>query len=80
MLKLPIRGQVGEKVETYMNCLVENIENFDDGAMESQLKCGAVIVIRIKCLEENEYFQKFSVDDFEIREGYCWVGRVEIKG
>ena len=34
MLKLPICGQVGEKVETYMNCLVENIENFDNGAME----------------------------------------------
>ena len=35
VLKLPICGQVGEKIETYMNCLVENIENFDDGAVES---------------------------------------------
>ena len=73
MLKLPICGQVGEKIEAYMNCLVENIENFDNGAMESQLECRTVIVICIECLKETEYFQKFSIDDFKIGECYCWV-------
>ena len=38
VLKLPIGGQVGEEIETYMNCLVENIENFDYDAMEGLLK------------------------------------------
>ena len=38
MLRLPICGQVGEEIEAYMNCLVENIENFDNGGMEGLLK------------------------------------------
>ena len=80
VLKLPICGQVGEEIETYMNCLIENIENFDDSSMKSQLEGGTIIVVGIKCLEENEYFKEFSIDDLEIGEGYCWVGRVEIKG
>ena len=79
MLKLPICGQVGEKVEAYVNCPIENIENFDYCVMEDQLKLGAVVIICIECLEEDEYFQKFSIDDCKIGECYCWVGRVEIK-
>ena len=35
MLKLPICRQVGEKIEAYVNCPVEDIENFDYGAMEN---------------------------------------------
>ena len=38
MLKLPVRGQVGEKVEAYVNCPIEDIENFDYGSMEGYLK------------------------------------------
>ena len=72
-LRLPIRRQVREKVEVYMNCLVENIENLDNGAVESKLKGGAVIIVCIKCLKEDEYFQKFSVNNFKIGECYCWV-------
>ena len=79
MLKLPICGQVGKKIEAYVNCPIEDIENFDYGAMEDQLKWGAVIIICIKCLEKDEYFQKFSIDNREIGECYCWVGRIEIK-
>ena len=73
VLKLPIRRQVGEKVEAYMNCLVENIENLDYSAVEGKLKGGAVIIVCIECLKENEYFQKFSVNNFKIGECYCWV-------
>ena len=57
VLKLPIRRQVREKVEAYMNCLVENIENRDNGAMESKLKGRAVIIICIERLKKDEYFQ-----------------------
>ena len=57
VLKLPIRRQVGEKVEAYMNCLVENIENLDNGAVESKLKGRAVIIICIERLKKDEYFQ-----------------------
>ena len=57
VLKLPIRRQVGKKVEAYMNCLVENIENLDNGAVESELKGGAVIIVCIECLKKDEYFQ-----------------------
>ena len=56
-----------------MNCLVENIENLDNGAVESELKGGAVIIVCIKCLKEDEYFQKFSVNNFKIGKCYCWV-------
>jgi len=35
MLKLPICRQVGEEIETYVNCPVKDIENFDYGAMEN---------------------------------------------
>ena len=73
VLKLPICRQVREKVEANMNCLVENIENFDNGAVESELKGGTVIIVCIKCLKEDEYFQKFSVNDFKIGKCYCWV-------
>ena len=38
MLKLPICRQVGEKVEAYVDCPIEDIENFDYGAMEGLLK------------------------------------------
>ena len=48
--------------------------------MKSELERGAIVVVRIKCLEEDEYFKEFSIDDLEIGEGYCWVRRVEIKG
>ena len=34
MLKQSICRQVGEKIEAYVNCPVEDIENFDYGAME----------------------------------------------
>ena len=57
VLKLPIRRQVRKKVEAYMNCLVENIENLDNGAVESKLKGRAVIVICIERLKKDEYFQ-----------------------
>ena len=73
VLKLPICGQVGEKVEAYMNCLVENIKNLDNSAVEGELKGGAVIVVCIECLKKDEYFQKFSVNNFKIRECYSWV-------
>ena len=73
VLKLPIRRQVREKVEAYMNCLVENIENLDNGAVESKLKGRAVIIVCIECLKKDEYFQKFSVNNFKIGECYCWV-------
>ena len=63
-----------------MNCLIENIENFDDCSVKGQLKRGAIVIVRIKCLKENEYFKEFSIDDLEIGEGYCWVRGVEIKG
>ena len=56
VLKLPICGQVGKKVEAYMNCLVENIKNLDNSAVEGLLKGGAVIVVCIECLKKNEYF------------------------
>ena len=52
VLKLPIRRQVGEKVEAYMNCLVKNIENLDNSAVEGLLKEGAVIVVCIECLKK----------------------------
>ena len=29
-LNLSACGQVGEEIESYMNCLIENIENFDN--------------------------------------------------
>ena len=70
VLKLPVCGQVGEKVEAYMNCLVKNIENLDNSAVEGLLKGGAVIVVCIECLKKNEYFQKFSVNNFKI--GKCY--------
>ena len=73
VLKLPICRQVGEKVEAYMNCLVENIKNLDNSAVEGELKGGAVIVVCIECLKKNEYFQKFSINNFKIGECYCWV-------
>ena len=73
VLKLPICRQVGKKIEAYVNCLVENIKNFDNSAVEGELKRGAVIVVCIKCLKEDEYFQKFSVNNFKIGECYCWV-------
>ena len=57
VLRLPIRRQVRKKVETYMNCLVENIEDLDNGAVESKLKGGAVIIVCIECLKKDEYFQ-----------------------
>ena len=79
MLNLSACGQVGEEIESYMNCLIENIENFDNCSVKSQLKRGAIVVIRIKCLKEDEYFKEFSVDDFKIREGYCWIRGVEVK-
>ena len=66
VLKLPICGQVGEKIETYVNCLVKNIENLDNSAVEGLLKGGAVIVVCIECLKKNEYFQKFSINNFKI--------------
>ena len=53
VLKLPIRRQVGEKVEAYMNCLVKNIKNLDNSAVEGLLKGGAVIVVCIECLKKN---------------------------
>ena len=65
-LKLPICRQVGEKVEAYMNCLVKNIKNLDNSAVEGLLKGGAVIVVCIECLKKNEYFQKFSINNFKI--------------
>ena len=77
---LNLSRQVGEEIEPNMNCLVENIENFDNCSVKSQVKRGAIVVIRIKCLKEDEYFKEFSIDDFKIREGYCWVRRVEVKG
>ena len=40
-----------------MNCLVKNIENLDNGAVESKLEGGAVIIICIECLKKDEYFQ-----------------------
>ena len=73
VLKLPICRQVGEKVEAYMNCLVENIENLDNSAVEGKLKGGAVIIVCIECLKKDEYFQKLSVNNFKIRECYGWV-------
>ena len=73
VLKLPICRQVGEKVEAYMNCLVENIKNLDNSAVEGELKRGAVIVVCIECLKKNEYFQKFSINNCKIGECYCWV-------
>ena len=73
MLKLPVCGQVGKKVEAYVNCLVENIKNLDNSAVEGELKGGAVIVVCIECLKKNEYFQKFSVNNFKIGKCYCWV-------
>ena len=57
VLKLPIRRQVRKKVEAYMNCLVENIENLDNGAVESELKGRAVIIVCIERLKKDEYFQ-----------------------
>ncbi len=57
VLKLPIRRQVRKKVEAYMNCLVENIENLDNGAVESKLKGRAVVIICIERLKKDEYFQ-----------------------
>ena len=57
VLKLPISGQVGKKIEAYMNCLVENIKNLDNGAVESELEGGAVIIVCIECLKKDEYFQ-----------------------
>ena len=72
-LRLPICRQVGEKVEVYMNCLVENIENLDNSAVEGELKGGAVIVVCVEVLKKDEYLQKFSVNDFKIGECYCWV-------
>ena len=57
VLKLPICRQVREEVEAYMNCLVKNIENLDNGAVESELEGGAVIIICIECLKKDEYFQ-----------------------
>ena len=56
VLKLPICRQVGEKVEAYMNCLVENIKNLDNSAVEGKLKGGAVVIVCIECLKKNEYF------------------------
>ena len=73
VLKLPIRRQVGEKVEAYMNCLVENIKDLDNSAVEGELKGGAVIIVCIEVLKKDEYFQKFSVNDFKIGKCYCWV-------
>ena len=77
---LNLSRQVGEEIEPNMNCLVENIENFDNCSVKSQVKGRAIVVIRIQCLKEDEYLKEFSVDDLEIREGYCWVRRVEVKG
>jgi hypothetical protein len=57
VLKLPIRRQVRKKVEAYMNCLVENIEDLDNGAVESELKGRAVIIVCIERLKKDEYFQ-----------------------
>ena len=57
VLRLPIRRQVRKKVEAYMNCLVENIENLDNGAVESKLKGRAVVIICIERLKKDEYFQ-----------------------
>ena len=51
-----------------MNCLVENIKNLDNSAVEGELKGGAVIVICIECLKKNEYFQEFSVNNFNLPE------------
>ena len=56
-----------------MNCLVENIEDLDNGCVEGKLKGGAVIVVCIECLKKNENFQKFSVNNFKIGKCYCWV-------